>query len=656
MKLTHVEVRDFQSIRASNPFAVGEITCFVGKNEAGKTALFQALYRLNPLIAEDARYDVTVDYPRTDVEGYRHAVAAREKEPATVVKATYSLDDTDLNELHRELGDNVLNSRELQLWRRYEERLLPWCALEVNEEQMLRALITNAGLSTSVSTALASCASVAQLLATAREQESSPELQRFTKMLSTIEQYGLSQYLFETYLWPKVPKFLYFNQYYQLRGCTNIEALLQRQTTGQLEPSDHPFLGLLALAHLNIAELLDPQRTRSLKNTLEGAGNTLTRRIIQYWSQNKHLLLRFDVRPAQLDDPEGMRQGTNLWTEIYDTLHLVTTELSARSRGFVWFFSFLAWYWHIKDSCTPLILLLDEPGFALHGTAQGDLLRYFAEEIQGTHQLLYTTQSPFMVDTRHFERIRIVEDKSTETAVPLPPDQAGTKVYTDIRAASKESLFPLQGALGYELYHTLFRGPLSILVEGTSELMYLQTLSSLLEEHRREGLDPRWVISPVGGEAAKVAPFVTLLGGQKSLTVAALISLPQVERHALEQQSQSTPSPRKHVLTFAEFVDAEEADIEDLFDSTFYLRLVNAEYGTVLRRNITVSDLDPALPRIRLRLEQYFEKNPLQRNTGFSPYQPARYLAENIGAVKGLLTKETYDRFERIFKALNSLL
>lgn len=655
MKLTQVEIRDFQSIRMSNPFTVGDITCFVGKNEAGKTALFQALYRLNPLVAEDGHYDVTTDYPRTDVESYRHALATGEGEPATVVTATYTLDNTDVDSLQRELGDDILRSRELRLWRRYEERAAPWGALEVNEENVLRILINKANLSPAAVEALSSCSSPTQMLATAREQPQSPELQQLIKTLCLIEQYGLSQYLFETYLWPKVPKFLYFNQYYQLRGCTNIEALLQRQESGQLEPADYPLLGLLALAHLNVAELLDPQRTRSLKNILEGAGNTLTRRIIRYWSQNKHLLLRFDVRPAQAEDPEGMRQGTNLWTEIYDTLHLVTTELGTRSRGFVWFFSFLAWYWHIKTSRTPLILLLDEPGFSLHGKAQGDLLRYFEEEIQGTQQLLYTTQSPFMVDSRHFERIRIVEDKSTEADTPLPPEQAGTKVYTDVRAVGKESLFPLQGALGYELYHTFFRGPLSILVESTTELLYLQTLSSLLEEHRREGLDSRWVISPVGG-AERVAPFVALLGGQKTVTVVALINLPRAERQLLDQQSQATLFTRKHMLTFAEFIDAEEADLEDLFDPSFYLRLVNAEYGTVLRRNITVSDLDPTLPRMRLRLEQFFEKNPLQRNTGFSPYQPARYLAENVGAVKGLLTKETYDRFERIFKALNALL
>ncbi len=39
MKLSKVKVTEFQSIIDSNEFEVGDITCLVGKNEAGKTAI-----------------------------------------------------------------------------------------------------------------------------------------------------------------------------------------------------------------------------------------------------------------------------------------------------------------------------------------------------------------------------------------------------------------------------------------------------------------------------------------------------------------------------------------------------------------------------------------------------------------------------------------
>lgn len=77
MKLKLVSIHDFKSVRSSNDFEIGDITCLVGKNEAGKTALLQALYRLNPVVAADGSFDVTEDYPRADVEDYRQLVETK---------------------------------------------------------------------------------------------------------------------------------------------------------------------------------------------------------------------------------------------------------------------------------------------------------------------------------------------------------------------------------------------------------------------------------------------------------------------------------------------------------------------------------------------------------------------------------------------------
>ena len=194
----------------------------------------------------------------------------------------------------------------------------------------------------------------------------------------------------------------------------------------------------------------------------------------------------------------------------------VSTRLGTRSRGFVWFFSFLAWFDQQQRKNEPLILLLDEPGLYLHGRAQGDLLDYIEKELKGNHQVIYTTHSPFMVDVKKFERIRIVQDKSMDTDEELPQDQDGTKVITEIFEATDDSLFPLQGALGYNLSQTLFVGPNCLVVEGVSDLLYIQTISSLLENQNKEKLNEKWTITPVGG-ADKIPTFVALLGAQKDL-------------------------------------------------------------------------------------------------------------------------------------------
>ncbi len=64
MKLTKVHITNFQSIHDSTEIDVGDVTCLVGKNEAGKTALLKALYRLNPINEMDGIFDATDDYPR----------------------------------------------------------------------------------------------------------------------------------------------------------------------------------------------------------------------------------------------------------------------------------------------------------------------------------------------------------------------------------------------------------------------------------------------------------------------------------------------------------------------------------------------------------------------------------------------------------------
>jgi hypothetical protein len=74
-----------------------------------------------------------------------------------------------------------------------------------------------------------------------------------------------------------------------MTGHENIEALVQREASSSLKPSDHPLLGLIRLARLKLPELLNPQSTIELKNKLEGASNHLTRQVLKYWSQNRHL-------------------------------------------------------------------------------------------------------------------------------------------------------------------------------------------------------------------------------------------------------------------------------------------------------------------------------------------------------------------------------
>jgi predicted ATP-dependent endonuclease of OLD family len=691
MKLVAARIREFKSIWDTTTFTLGDVTCLVGKNEAGKTSVLQALYRLNPLIDGDGTFDVTDDYPRSDVENYQQAIEAKEREQAIVVEATFELDAVEKQQIADLYGPKALESDRITLSRGYERGehgCTLFIGIRVNEAAVVKHLIeafqvpepvkgtaskqtTIKGLADHLAsrskeqaqafaTAQASASAVADAAekATALEQAKklaeSPEAKALVAKLSEFGEKKLGMHIWRTQLQQSFPKFLYFDEYYQMRGHDNVQALKKRLTEKKLQHSDHPLLGLIELARLDLDKLLGATRTQELKNKLQGASNYLSQQILKYWSQNKHLRMNFDVRPALAEDPEGMRNGTNIWGEVFDSKHLVSTGLGTRSRGFVWFFSFLAWYSAVKKKSEPLIILLDEPGLSLHGKAQEDLLRFFEAEVvpNAKHQLIYTTHSPFMVDSRRFDRVRIVQDKSIDIDDPLPREEDGTKVFVDVLEAGSDTLFPLQGALGYEIYQSLFVGPNSLIVEGVSDLLYLQTMTGILSGAGREGLDSRWTITPVGG-SDKVPTFVALLGAQKAMNVTVLVDFQKADKQTIENLYKRKLLTKSNVLTFADFTGTNEADIEDMFDEDLYLQMVNAEYGRELSAKLKAKDLTSKAPRILVRLEDVFKKTPLKSGS-FGHYRPARYFAEKSADLT--VSATTLDRFEAVFKALNKLL
>ena len=687
MKLSRIEITDYKSIRRSNEFEIGGITCLVGKNESGKTAVLQALYKLNPVVPDHGRFDVTDEYPRAEVEEYRQRVEADELDPAVVVRADYALDADDIAAVEAVYGQGVLPKGTVRLSKGYDNKLV--VEIEPDEAAAVKGLVRSHNLPDDVARRALAASTVSELQtildadgkerqqahATAKAAaEALPDPDARTKaiheadvlaeseaakklkgVLIGVNQSGLGDHIWNHHLKARWPKFLYFDEYYQMEGHVNIEKLKERRNGQKLKDSDRPMLGLIELARLDLDEIMNSTRTDELVASLEGASNHLSRQVLKYWSQNRHLKVRFDVRQARSGDPGEMSSGTNLWGRVYDSVHEASILLGSRSKGFLWFFSFLAWFGQQKKTKEPLILLLDEPGLFLHAKAQGDLLRYVEEELKPHHQVVYTTHSPFMVDPHHFERVRIVEDKSIDAREPLPPEQSGTKVFKDVLRAGPATLFPLQGALGYDIAQTLFVGPYCLIVEGVSDLLYLQTMTGVLEEKGRPGLDRRWTITPVGG-SEKVPTFAALLGAQKGLTIATLLDFQKKDQQRIEALYERQLLERSHVLTFAEFTGTDEADIEDMFDLGFFLKLVNGEYEGEASKKPTDKDVKKGHPRVLVRLEQFFKANPLTGPAEFGHFRPAKHFAENIGTLKKGLSAATLERFEKMFAKINALL
>jgi len=654
VRLIEYRVREFRSVWDSEPIEVDDqITCLVGKNEAGKTALLQALYRTNPIIPADANYDETYDYPKKEVEDYRHDVEKNVREPAVVVEATYSLEDSDREHVARWFGPSVLPEDTFGRSTGYGKTNSNF-ELETDAGAARAHLASNSAFSDALKTDLIAAATFREFRTALDAVEETETIQQTKTLVDSVLENGLPYFIYNTLLKPRLPKFLYFDEYYQMEGAANLNALIEREEAGELETSDHPLIGLINLARLDHTQLVDAQNTTELKNKLGAAGNHLTKRIMKYWSQNKHIRMEFDVRDAKPEDPDGMTDGVNVWGEVYDTVHWAHTPLGSRSRGFVWFFSFLAWYEDVKRQDKNVILLLDEPGLSLHGKAQADLLDYFEEELS-PHQVIYSTHSPFMIDSSKFERVRIVQDLGIDAVDELPRDQDGTKVVKQVFDATEDSLFPLQGALGYEIQQTLFIGPNSLVVEGPADMLFIRAVSAELQREGMTGLSDKWVISPVGG-CGKVPAFVSLLAPQKGMNIATLLDIQNKDKQAIENIYKKKLLKKKQVLTYADFLDQDEADVEDMFDREFYVSLVNGEYQKELAAPIEATDLNDNEPRNVRAVEAYLSDNPLKGKAEFGHYRPARYFVENISDVWGAVPTPTKERFANAFEALNKLL
>src|SRR5918997_3526782 len=62
VKLKSMRIQNFKSVLDSGPVRVDDLTCLVGKNESGKSAVLDALYKLNPVEVEDTLDEL--DFPR----------------------------------------------------------------------------------------------------------------------------------------------------------------------------------------------------------------------------------------------------------------------------------------------------------------------------------------------------------------------------------------------------------------------------------------------------------------------------------------------------------------------------------------------------------------------------------------------------------------
>ncbi|KWX87532.1 hypothetical protein AMQ83_12530, partial [Paenibacillus riograndensis] len=188
------------------------------------------------------------------------------------------------------------------------------------------------------------------------------------------------------------------------------------------------------------------------------------------------------------------------------------------------------------------------------------------------YQVIYTTHSPFMIDSTKLHEVRTVFDS-------MDPKK-GSYISDAIEEKDSDTLFPLQAALGYDIAQNLYVSKNNLLVEGPADLLYLTVMSGVLESVGRIYLKGDITIVPVGG-LDKVTTFISLLRGSKLSVVCLLDTFTdQKGKQKVQDLIMHQIIKEKNIRFFDEFSDIEgsHADIEDLFEKEEYLNWFNLAF------------------------------------------------------------------------------
>ncbi len=652
MILKKARVSNFRSVEDSGQFDLDDMTCLVGKNEAGKTAVLLALAGLNPHRLTPITFIRERDYPRRHLTEYSTRHGGKE---AVVIDTWWTIGEDEKQVIASEFGDEAVIGDEIRVYRRYGDKSPQW-EFPVNYQNAIAHLITAEGLTATERKQIGD-PQVSKNLVTALEAvgERSARQESLLKRMNGYKDSSVLGYLTEEFE-GALPGFMFFSHYDRMVGQIRLDNIEQRKADGEnIGVGEHVFLDFLDYAGTSVKEIVSSTTYEGLNAKCEAASNRITDQLFEYWTQNPHLEIDVRVTKAEKGDPAPFNEGVIARARVKNNLHKVTVPFDERSQGFIWFFSFLVKFAQVQKSEGDVVLLLDEPGLSLHGKAQADLLRYFEEKLVPHHQVIFSTHSPFMVPADKILSARIVEDRLSS---PKPNVwlSEGTKVRGDVLATDSDTLFPLQGALGYEVTQSLFIGKQTVLVEGPGDILYLQALSMALGRAGGTVLDKALVICPAGG-LDKIQSFVSLFAGAR-LEIAALTDYATADRRKIENLRKSEVLSDKRLMTFAALLDRDEADVEDIFDVDLFLNIVNSAFELADGLKLNAARLDEVAPdegRLVKRVEAAFRLMPPD-TVEFDHFTPAEWLFRNPQILNGKSSavRETLARAATVIEGVNA--
>lgn len=422
MKLTSFRVQNFRSFIDSGWINCEDVTAIAGVNEAGKSNLLRALWKLKPAFRSDNK----------------------------IVHADLPIDKF----------DEIMDMEEMPEFISAKFKLRP-----LDKEQIAKKFPDIPTFDTvEVSRSLSG--------------------QYKVKIPAKIEEKDAKK--LSDFIVKMMPGFIYYSNYGNLDSNIYLPQMLEKfnkSGVNAISKSKRRTVKLL-LMYIGItpemlvcdSTVLENASKKSIKLTSEQlqtlaetkdryaklfkeAGERLSREFNQWWRQGKYKFeFAFDNGNLTIfvTDSEGIR-----------------APLDERSVGIQWFLSFfLVFTLESQLFYTNTVMLLDESGATLHGLAQQDLVRFF-DELSKSNQLIYSTHSSYMLPTEHLSRTKIVYKDGKGHSVVSNNFNAKSN-------ASKASLIPINTSLSMQISGDILRGSTPVLVASEVDRIYLNFMKNCL--------------------------------------------------------------------------------------------------------------------------------------------------------------------------------
>ncbi len=422
MKLKLFRVQNFRSFIDSGWVNCQDVTAIAGVNEAGKSNLLKALWKLKPAFQSDNKI-LHNDLPRDKFEELMES-----EELPEFVSAKFKLEPRDLG-----------------LLKKYFPSLKPFDSCTVS-----RTL----------------CGKYIVEVPIAVPDHEAQKLHNFLLKI--------------------MPGFIYYSNYGNLDSNIYLPQMLARfnkSGVNAMLPAKKRTIKLLLLYvgitpemlkedlpllfsegsvnHLTATQLYElTQKKEEYQRLFDEAGERLSREFSAMWRQGSYKF-------------EFTFEGENLKIWVTDG-NGNKAPLEERSVGMQWFLSFfLVFSLESKLFYTNTILLLDESGMTLHSLAQQDLI-HFMEELSKKNQIIYTTHSSFMIPTQHLNRAKVVyKDKTGHSIV-------SNELKLNEEHSNEASLIPVQSAVGIEVSKSILTNCDPVIVLSETDQFLLTAMKNFI--------------------------------------------------------------------------------------------------------------------------------------------------------------------------------